>query len=1007
MTKINIKIGIAVLLMIFPMILLAQNTEKFTVKGRVEGADGEAVPGAVIASATDSTQTLTDSQGSFSLPASTGSEITIKAFGFKTQTIIASASMQEITMELDLNAKPVQIAYRNVDDDELSGGVSVVDLSSIMQENYMTAPLDGIEAFAGGYTSDNIWGMDDNLILIDGVPRDIGSIMPTEIDQITILKGVAAVALYGSRGAKGVVSITTKHGKVQKQQVRVRANTGIYTPKSYPKYLGSAEYMTLYNEARVNDGLEPLYSEEDIYHHASGENPYRYPDVDYFAPEYVKKSYNRHDATLEISGGNDLARYYTNVGFWTAGSLLNFGEATDNQTQRFNLRANVDINLSDYITCGIGASAIYYNGRSANADYWSSAATMRPNRFAPLIPISMIETTDEITLQQVANSNHVIDGKYLLGGSQLDQTNAFAGTYAAGYNKYNSRQFQFNTYVKTDLRNLLEGLSFDTNFGVDYQTSYNQSYNYNYAVYEPVWNDYAGYDQISRLIKHGDDSKSGVQNISDSWYSQTIAFSGQFNYLKSIEGSHNVSANLIAAGFQQTESEQYHKTSNVNLGLHLGYDFRKKYFIDFNGALIHSAKLPEGKRKAFSPAATLGWLISEEDFMDDVDFIDHLKLSVSGGILHTDLDIDGYYLYSTLYTQADGNWYSWRDGALNRSTDSRRYENPDLTFARREEVNLGLEMSLFKNLIQFNGTFFVSEITGNVIQPAAFNPNYFVNSWPNSSFLPYVNYNDDRRVGFDFNLQVNQNIDQVYLTFGVAGMYYNSKATKRAELYEDDYQNREGKPLDAIFGLESNGFYTDDQDIANSPESIFGQVSPGDIKYVDQNGDGLIDAKDEVYLGKAGWSGSPFNLGLHISARWKNLTLFALGTGRFGAKAMKNNSYFWVDGDDKYSEIVRGRWTEDTKDSATFPRLTTANSENNFRPSDFWLYSTNRFDLAKVQLSYALPTTIFGKSTFRELTIYVSGANLLTIAPEREILEMNIGEAPQNRFYNLGIKASF
>ena len=1007
MKKINIKIGITVLLMILPMMLLAQNTEMINVQGNVQSANGEAVRGAIVASAADSSQTLTDSEGAFSLKASAGNEITITAFGFKTQSFTASASPQNISMEADADAQPVQIAYRKVNDDELSGGMEVVNLSEIMEENYITYPLDGIEAFAGGYTAGNIWGLNDNLILIDGVPRDVGSIMPTEIDQITFLKGVSAVALYGSRGAKGVISITTKHGKVHKQKISVRANTGIYTPKRYPKYLGSAEYMTLYNEARTNDGLDPLYSDEDIYNHATGDNSYRYPDVDYYSPEYVKDSYNRHDATMEISGGNELARYYTNVGFWTAGSLLNFGEAADNQTQRFNLRGNVDINLSDYITCGIGASAIYYNGRGANANYWGSAATMRPNRFAPLIPISMIETTDEITLQQVANSNYVIDGQYLLGGSQLDQTNAFASTYAGGYNKYNSRQFQFNTSINADLRNLLDGLSFNTNFGVDYQTSYNQSYNYNYAVYQPVWNNYAGYDQISSLIKYGEDSKSGVQNISDSWYAQTVSFSGQFNYLKNIGNRHHLSANIIAAGFQQSFSEEYHRTSNVNLGLHLGYDFKGKYFIDFNGALIHSAKLPDGERKAFSPAATLGWLMSEDDFIDDVAFIDHLKLSVSGGVLHTDLDIDGYYLYKSIYTQTDGAWYSWRDGALNRTTDARRGENPELTFAKRKEISLGLEASLLKRLITFNGSFFISEITGNVVEASVLYPSYFNTGWPVSSFTPMVNYNNDRRTGVDFNINLNQNVGPVSLSWSVSGLYLNTKATKRAELFEDDYQYREGKPLDAIYGLENQGFYKDQADIDNSPESVFGQVSPGDIKYKDQNGDGVIDNKDEVYLGKAGWSGSPLSFGVHLSARWRNLTLFALATGRFGAKAMKNSSYFWVDGEDKYSEVVRNRWTEETSNTATYPRLTTLNSSNNFRSSDFWLYSTNRFDLAKVQLNYQLPAGILGKSMLKELGVYISGANLLTLSPEREILEMNVGGAPQTRFYNLGIKALF
>src|SRR5690606_21240921 len=153
------------------------------------------------------------------------------------------------------------------------------------------------------------------LVLIDGIPRDAGSVNPTEIEQISLLKGISAVALYGSQAAKGVVQITTKRGKVQKQEIEVNVNAGIFVPKSFPKYLGSAEYMTLYNEARANDGLSQLYSDETIYNYASGSNPYRYPDVNYYSSEYLKQTYNRYDVSAQITGGNETAQYYTNLGF--------------------------------------------------------------------------------------------------------------------------------------------------------------------------------------------------------------------------------------------------------------------------------------------------------------------------------------------------------------------------------------------------------------------------------------------------------------------------------------------------------------------------------------------------------------------------------------------------------------------------------------------------------------------------------------------------------------------
>ncbi|GEO03256.1 SusC/RagA family TonB-linked outer membrane protein [Adhaeribacter aerolatus] len=912
-----------------------------------------------------------------------------------------------ITTDLNKDLIPVQVAFRKVDKRNLPGDVTAVNVAEMLERNYSINALENMEGLANGYHG-NIWGMDGNLVLVDGIPREPGSVMPTEIEQITFLKGVSAVALYGSRAAKGVIFITTKRGEAQDLKIKARVNAGIFVPKSVPKYLGSAEYMTLYNEARRNDGLGNLYSDAAIYNHAAGLNPYRYPNVDYYSSEYLKKTYNRYDGTVEISGGNKLARYYTNIGYNSAGSLLNFGEAKNNNTSdRLNVRGNVDVTINENIYAKVDAAAIYNNQRGVNTDYWQNAATLRPNRFAPLIPVSFIEESDEASWQKINNTKNLINGQYILGGTQLDQTNPFAAIYAGGNSQVTSRQFQFNTGVGANLNHVLRGLTFESTFGVDYATTYTQSFNNNYAVFEAAWNNYAGTDQISSLTQYGTDIRSGNLNISGSTYRQTLALSGQLNYQNSINNKHNFSALLLANGYQQSNSGAYHKISNANLGLHLGYNFQNKYYADFNGAVVHSARLPEANRQAFSPTVSLGWRLSEENFLQNSSVVDNLKLSVSAGRLHTDLNIPDYYLYTSIYTQTDGAWYSWRDGVLNRTTDSRRGENPNLTFAKRDEVNVGIKASLFKNLLTFEGSVFANKVTGNVVQASVLYPTYFSTGFPNASFIPYVNYNDDQRLGFDFNLNLNKNIGRVAWTLGLVGTYYETKALKRAEMYEDDYQNRAGRPLDAIWGLKSDGFFMSQDDINNAPTQTFGQVKPGDIKYLDQNGDGLINAQDEVYLGRNGMYGSPLTMGLNLTAKWQNFTFFALGLSRYGANGMKNSSYFRVAGESKYSEVARNRWTEETKNTATYPRLTTLSADNNFRSSDFWMYKNNRFDLAKIQISYDLPQNLFGKSFIQEMGIYVNGFNLLTVAKEREIMEMNVGSAPQSRFYNVGVKALF
>ncbi|QCR22374.1 SusC/RagA family TonB-linked outer membrane protein [Pontibacter sp. SGAir0037] len=1002
------RIVLGALITVLPAIVQAQTNDKINVKAIVRDSNGNPISGVVVKNELDiASNTVTDSLGTFSLSTSPNAILLIGAPGYRSASVLASSELSYITMMPDQSSRAVQVAHRKVKEGDLNGDVSVINVSELLEKNYMTSSLENMQALVNGFHG-NIWGMDSYLVLVDGVPRDASSVMPTEIDQISFLKGVGAVALYGSRAAKGVVYITTKRGEVKDLQIRARVNSGVFVPKSYPNYLGSAEYMTLYNEARRNDGLDELYTDGTIYNHASGLNPYRYPNVDYFSSEYLRKSYNRHDGTVEISGGNKLARYYTNIGFNTAGSLLNFGEAIkNNRSDRLNVRGNVDVNITDYIYAKVDAAAIYSNGRGVNTNYWQSAATLRPHRFAPLIPISMLEANDEASWQMVNNTRNIIHEKYVLGGTQLDQTNPFAAIYAGGNSQNTNRQFQFNTAIGANLDNVIKGLAFESTFGVDYATSYTQSFNNDYAIFEATWNNYAGYDQISKLTQYGTDARSGNQNVSNSSFRQTLAFSGQLNYLNTINDSHTISAMLVANGFQQANSGVYHKNSNANLGIHVGYNFRNKYYADFNGAIVHSARLPEANRRAFSPTASLAWRISEEDFLRGSSVVDNLKLSVSAGRLYTDLSMSDYYMYTNMYTQTDGAWYSWRDGALNRTTDSRQGANANLTFSKRDEVNVSAEASLFKGLLTMEGAFFANEMTGNVVRASALYPSYFSTGWPNSSFIPYVNYNDDQRIGFDYNLNFNKNFRGVEWSLGFIASYYETKATKRAELFEDEYQKRQGRPIDAIWGLQSAGFFTDNEDIANSPKQSFGQVRPGDIKYIDQNGDKVINEQDEVYLGRGGWYGAPLTLGLNLTAKWKNFTFFALGLGRYGAHDMKSSSYFWIAGEDKYSEVVRDRWTEETKNTATYPRLTTLGRNNNFRNSDFWLYNSNRFDLAKVQISYDLPLTFLGKSFVRELGVYVNGLNLLTVSKERELMEMNVGSAPQTRFYNVGVKALF
>jgi hypothetical protein len=250
----------------------------------------------------------------------------------------------------------------------------------------------------------------------------------------------------------------------------------------------------------------------------------------------------------------------------------------------------------------------------------------------------------------------------------------------------------------------------------------------------------------------------------------------------------------------------------------------------------------------------------------------------------------------------------------------------------------------------------------------------------------------------------NKKLNDFHVVIGANMLYSTSEITKIDEVYSNDYQYRAGKPADAIFGLVADGFFDDEAEIAGHAIQAFGDVQPGDIKYVDQNNDGIVDTDDMVEIGRGR---APFSYGLQLKLKYKKLTLFALGTGFIGADGYKNSSYYWVDGDDKYSEVVLGRWTEATKNTATYPRLSSISNSNNFRNSTFWMYSTNSFNIDRVQLTYELPGKFNKKLRVKESSIYIDGTDVLRISKNKDILNLNVGGQPFYSSFSMGLKVMF
>ena len=926
----------------------------------------------------------------------------------------------QTTEKADTTAKKkVHVAFRDKDADHLLGGVSYIDMEELQKKDYTVGSLDDLYGLVGGWNGSNLWGMDNDeldtndngnlpLVIIDGVKRPSNNVLPSEIEQVTFLKGAQAVVLYGAKAAKGAILITTKRGKVDGLQITANANTGWHVAKAFPEYLGSAEYMTLYNEARRNDGLDPRYSQQDIYNHASGLNPYRYPNINYYSDEYIRKAYNRSEGTLEIQGGGQRAHFYTNINYYRLEDLLNFGVAKDNYTDRFT-------------------SATFYNANSNKGDFWGEAATMRPNfpeNAAPLISIDMVDPNASKALAILDKSLNLLDGKYFPGGTKNTQTNAIADCYFGGKTTGVSRQFQFDAGIIYDMDKFVKGLSFKTQFAIDYAASYNLSYDNKYAVFIPTWSNYNSGDAIVALTQQNDEVVTGHMSMTNSAYRQTISWNGHFDYDHTFNGKHHVTGMLLGNMFTTTRSGEYHRYANANLGLLAGYDFMGRYFAELSMAGVHSARLPEGHREAISPSFSIGWNIAKENFMKKAKGVDDLLLSASYSNLNEDMDIylgsKDYYIYDALWATSGGS-FSWNEGTTTDRTYSTAGKNPVLDYIHRKEFSVSLRGSFLNKLLSAEMTFFNTNMDGYIIQNPTNFPSHLQAGLSGGTFKPAINNNIFNRKGLDFSVTAQKQFGQVHATLGVVGTYLKTKVKKYDELVDEEYQRYEGMPMDVIFGYECLGFYTnDDFDISTTSDgktkytlkagvpksTLGGNIQPGDLKYKDLNGDGVINTKDSYYLGKSGTYGAPLTLGVNLTLKYKNFTFFLVGNGQFGAQGLKNGVYYYMSGEDKYSINAYGRWTPETAETATHPRLTTLSSYNNSVNSTFWMYNTDRFNIRKIQLTYDFPEDIIKGKIVKALSVYVNGNDLFTISKEHKIMDLNVGSAPQTRFYNLGVKVT-
>jgi TonB-linked SusC/RagA family outer membrane protein len=816
------------------------------------------------------------------------------------------------------------------------------------------------------------------------------------------MKDALSKAMYGAQGDMGVILINTMHGKAGKQQLRVAGQYSFASPQAMPKYLNAADYMDKYNEAQLNDGIDLAslrYSQETIDATRSGVNPVRYPDNDFYSDLYLKDRTSGASVYADISGGNDKARYYVRTGWSRSNGWLNTPQG--DYTNNLNFRGNLDFAINNYMNMSVNSTAIVSFNKQPNTNsIWATASTELPNNYPVLWDPDIITN---VAFRDFLLSKAHLENGLLLGGNPTFLNNVYGGFTQNGNKTFMQRNAQFGGKLDIDMRFITKGLSASLFGGMNFYNTLAANQNPTFAVYQPVF-------EVSGLLDtvyvRGTDKAANQYNTNsgNSSFSRQVYYYATLNYNRTF-GKHEVSAAALIYNDILTNPDVLQKDALIHVGLSANYSYSKKYVAEISLIEIGSRKLKEGNRMELAPAFGLGWVLSEEDFISNVSFIDFLKIRSSYGISKND-NWSSYNLYRGTFTR--GGTFTYNNGvSANAETNYTSIPN-DIMLQKRRDFTFGFDATLFKKAMNVELEYFNSTSLDNLTVMSSTYPQIL-----GFETLVYKNYNSDRTRGFALGINYNFAIGKDFsITAGSNLTYISPKITKLEEpSYEgpDAALMKTGTATDAMWALKSDGLYSeadfnpDGTLLPGLPVPSFGIVKPGDIKYLDQNGDNRIDNNDQRIIGH----GLRTQYSLYLNINYKKLDFYILGIGQAGDYSYRTGDYFRVFGNVKYSEMVNQAYSPDNKDvNALHPRLSATSSSNNNRNSDYWLYKNNSFVIPAMQLTYHFSGA--GKLSFlKDSRLYVRADNAVVLASNKQYSELNIGGVPRTRSFSVGLITSF
>lgn len=1029
------------------VVLEQQEKQTYLIKGVVLDNNNEPLPGAFILVTGTTIGTAADNDGNYELKVpSTAKTIEISSIGYETKIIPfnprnlnefrvvnlseGALSLDEVTVVAFAKQKKESVlasvttikpAELKTTSSNLTTGFAGKLAGVIAYQRSGEPGSDNAEFFIRGVTTFGT-GKANPLILIDNIEltsADLSRLNTDDIASFSILKDATATALYGARGANGVILVTTKEGSEGKMKFSFRAENSISAPVRDIDIADPITFMKLHNESvRTRDPLAQLpYLDGDIAARENGLNPYVYPMVDWKDMLFKKYTSNQR-GNLNISGGGRIARYYVALSYARDNGILKSLEnnSFDNNIKlnKYTVRSNINMNLTKTTELGVRVSGTFdsYQGPlTGGADMYNRSIKANPVLFpAEFVP-------DET--QKFAN--HILFGNY---GQNGEYMNPYA-EMSRGYKEYEETVVNAQLELKQNLNFITEGLKARILANSTRKSYYDLTRSYNPFYYSI--GSYDKYEDVYTLMPLNADTGTdylnyspGGKRVDSSVYLETsLSYDRTFNEL------HNVSGMLVytARESKSGNASTLHASlpyRNMGLAGRFTYGFSDRYFAEFNFGYNGSERFDKNNRWGFFPSGGIGWVVSNEKFWKEGSLgkvIEKFKLKGTYGLVGNDeIASERFFYLSEVNMNNGGRGFTFGE-SFNKTYNGisiNRYANPRIGWEISRKLNLGFEMNLFGDL-EIQADYF-KERRSNILQQRADIPTIM-----GFQSIPKGNIGEAKGSGFEVSVDYSKSFSKnLWMTVRGNFTYASSKFSK----YEEpDYSStpwlsRIDRKISQPWGLIAERLFVDNEDVKNSPVQYFGEYMAGDIKYKDINKDGIVDSRDFVPIGFPTSPEIIYGFGLSLGYKAFDFNCFFQGSARSsffinpgaitpfvqtnigGLKG--NNALLQFIADDHWSETNQNVY-------AQWPRLSSSPVNNNNQTSTWWLRDGTFLRLKSAEIGYTLPTKVAAKLRLENLRIYVSGTNLFSLSSfklwDAEMGGNGLGY-PVQRVFNIGLTVS-